>query len=280
MACTLFLWMLVLFCHIFRGYSMGHSWSQGRGYKSRGRYWVRVMVISGSHSWWGSLSIKVGSLSCLDSVVGVGWVCEFATFASSREMVVHGTHRFLHSRMNSGVQMLCNVAFRECPRIEDVAKLVFWVGTILVLGLGLGCHLDWGLVAHLAGCLVMVLRLGHLWVFFCVLTFWLWRYWNVVWRGGFRGFPPLWPVGPISARVAFLRCVAFLSTSFARVSYLVRHSVASVPCFAGRFSAVLDNVSGMAAPETRTCWFRWVGGFLLFLGINLMFSRYVIVDGV
>ena len=66
--------------------------------------------------------------------------------------------------------MLCNVAFRQCPRIEDVANLVFWMGTVLVVGLGLGCYLDWRLVAHLAGCLVMVLRLGHLWVFFCVLT--------------------------------------------------------------------------------------------------------------
>ena len=154
------------------------------------------------------------------------------------------------------------------------------MGTVLILGLGLGCHLDWRLVAHLAGCLVLVLCLGHLCLIVWILTLWLQRYWNVVWRGGFRGFPPPWPVCPISARVAFLCCVAFLSASFAQVNYLVRHSVASVPCFAGRFSAALDHVSGVAASETRACWFRWVESLLLFLGIDLMYSRYIIVDGV
>ena len=124
MACTLVVWTLKVFCQRFVDCSMGRSWNQGRGYTSPERY-VQVKVFLGPRSRWGSLSTKEGSLSCLGSVVGVGWSCDFAIFAASRETVVHGTHRFLRGRMNLVVQMLCNVAFRQCTQIEVVAKLFF-----------------------------------------------------------------------------------------------------------------------------------------------------------
>ena len=170
-------------------------------------------------------------------------------------------------------------------RFDNVPKLKLWqnyfsMGTILVLALRLGCHLDMGLVPHFAGCLGMMLCFGPLCVIFYVLTSWLRRYWDVVPWGSYRNFLPMWPVCSISARVAFLCCVAFLSASFTRVNYFVRHSVASLPGFAGRFAAALDDVSRVAASETRACWFRWAEGWLLLVGTDLMFSRYVIVDGV
>ena len=40
-------------------------------------------------------------------------------------MVVHGTRHFLRDRMYLENLMLYNVAFRQSPQIEDVAKLVF-----------------------------------------------------------------------------------------------------------------------------------------------------------
>ena len=63
-------------------------------------------------------------------------------------MVVHGTHRFFRGRM---YLILCNVAFRQFPRIEDVAKLVFWLwynlgfrfGAELSNGLGVGSPFGW-----------------------------------------------------------------------------------------------------------------------------------------
>ena len=65
-------------------------------------------------------------------------------------MVVHGTDHFLHYRMNLGVRMLCNVAFRQFPQIEDVAKLGlngyglgFGFGAGLSTGLGFGSQFGW-----------------------------------------------------------------------------------------------------------------------------------------
>ena len=73
-------------------------------------------------------------------------------------MVVHGTHHFLNNRMYMGVPMLCSVTFRQFPQIEDVAKLIFWMGTILILK-GED-QLKWRLIARLASRLIIVLWLG------------------------------------------------------------------------------------------------------------------------
>ena len=86
--------------------------------------------------------------------------CEFAIFAASREMVVHVAQYFLHEYMYLGAPMLYTVVFRQFAQIEDVANLVFWMVRILVLGMRLGGRREHGLIARLAGQLMVVLLLG------------------------------------------------------------------------------------------------------------------------
>ena len=56
--------------------------------------------------------------------------------------------------------MLCSVVFRQFPQTEDVAKLVFWMVTLLVLGLRLRGQRKRGLIARLVNRLIVVLMLG------------------------------------------------------------------------------------------------------------------------
>ena len=143
MACTLAVWKLRSFCRRVGDCGRSHSWSRGRESRFRGRY-VLVSVVLEYYSRSDCQGTIVGSLFW--SLFGgcFCWAFEFAIFAASREMVVHGAHYVPRYRTYLGFRMLWNVEFRQFPQTEDVAKLVFWMGLILGLDLGLSCHLDGG----------------------------------------------------------------------------------------------------------------------------------------
>ena len=154
--------------------------------------------------------------------------------------------------------MLYNVGFPQFRQTEDVAKLDVWMDLFLGLNSGLCCHLDWGLLAILASCVVVILCLGRLQIIFYVLTLWLWWYWYNCLVGWSSVFSTIVVCLPNLHLSIILCCVTFLVTSFSRIVYFIRHPVTSVPHFTGCFSAILDDVAIVSTSVSRARRFGWV----------------------